>query len=120
AGNLYIADGSNVRVRKITPNGMIGTIAGGGTLIYAAGRPATEAQLFHLSGIASDAAGNLYIVQSPSTIYKVAANGVISNFGSGNSVAVDAAGTVYTVLGSQVAKITQVAVFPSNAKPPGI
>ena len=62
AGNLYIADTSNYRVRKVTPDGTITTVAGNGTEGYSGdGGPATSAGLGMPQGVAVDAAGNLYI-----------------------------------------------------------
>jgi len=63
AGNLYIADSGNSRVRKVTPDGVINTVAGGGSAAfsYHEGDPATSAQLYNPTRVAVDAAGNLYI-----------------------------------------------------------
>jgi sugar lactone lactonase YvrE len=63
AGNLYIADSSNGRVRRIDTNGIITTVAGTGVLGDAGNnRPATEAGLHYPGGVTVDGAGNLYIV----------------------------------------------------------
>lgn len=60
AGNLYITDGS-ARIRKVSANGVITTIAGNGTYGFSGdGGAATNAQISYSSGLASDAAGNLY------------------------------------------------------------
>ena len=60
--NIYYADGSDHRVRKITPDGIIHTIAGTGVAGYNGdGMPATDAQLNVPEGIAVDDAGNVYI-----------------------------------------------------------
>jgi sugar lactone lactonase YvrE len=59
--NLYIADASNERVRRIS-NGVITTVAGNGTLGFSGdGGPAAGAQLGNPSGVAVDPAGNIYI-----------------------------------------------------------
>src|ERR1035437_8007513 len=61
AGNLYIADNGNFRIRKVS-NGVITTVAGNGTSGFSGDNgPATSAQLSTPSGVAVDAAGNLYI-----------------------------------------------------------
>ena len=64
-GNLYIWDGSSSKVRKVSPSGIITTVAGNGMFGYSGdGGPATSAQIFaagSVSGLAVDAAGNLYI-----------------------------------------------------------
>jgi uncharacterized protein (TIGR03437 family) len=62
AGNLYITDSSNLRVRKVTPNGIISTVAGGAqTIPLGDGGPATNAYLDVPRDVAVDLAGNLYI-----------------------------------------------------------
>lgn len=66
AGNLYIADKENLRVRMVTPDGRISTVAGNGTRGSAGdGGPATAAQLNIISGLACDRAGNLLIADYP-------------------------------------------------------
>jgi len=117
AGNLYIADGDNWRIRKVTPGGTIATVAGSGHQGYSGdGGPATAASLSYPSGVAVDAAGNLYIADrlnnrirkvTPSgTIATVAGNGQSGYSGDGgpataaslsypSGVAVDAAGNLY-------------------------
>ena len=81
AGNLYFADGYNQRIRKVdAATGVITTVAGDGTDGYGGdGGPATAAQLRGPSGVALDAAGNLYIADSENhRIRKVDAAGVIT------------------------------------------
>jgi len=64
AGNLYIADGGNFRIRKVS-NGVITTVAGNGTPGYGGDNgPATSAQFYGLSAVAVDSAGNVYIADS--------------------------------------------------------
>ena len=61
-GNLYIADTGNNRIRKVTPDGLISTIAGTGTKGFSGdGGPATAAELHFPTGVAADADGNIYI-----------------------------------------------------------
>jgi len=87
AGNLYVVDTANERVRKVTPEGIISTVAGNGTAGYSGdGGPATAAQLFALDGLAVDSGGNLYIADSFNfRIRKVSAAGVINTVvGNGN------------------------------------
>jgi hypothetical protein len=64
-GNLYIADKNNNRIRKVTPSGIISTVAGNGAYGYSGdGGPATAASLQWPHGVAVDAAGNLYIADT--------------------------------------------------------
>jgi sugar lactone lactonase YvrE len=60
AGNLYIADSGNCRIRKVSTSGTITTFAGGNSSLGDGG-PATAAELNLPCGVAVDAAGNLYI-----------------------------------------------------------
>jgi sugar lactone lactonase YvrE len=65
AGNLFIADYSNERVRKVTLDGVISTVAGDGDDGFGGdGGPATSAQLHWPNSITVDAAGNLFIADS--------------------------------------------------------
>jgi trimeric autotransporter adhesin len=81
-GNLYIADTSNQRVRKVDTNGVITTVAGNGNAGFAGdGGPAISAQLSAPWSVAVDGSGTLYIADSGNNrIRKVAPNGVISTF----------------------------------------
>jgi len=117
AGNLYITDQGNGRIRKVSPSGMISTAAGSGQGGFTGdGGPATLASLWRPTGVAVDAAGSLYIADqlnnriravSPSGIIStVAGNGTVGSSGDGLSatsaslagprgVAVDAGGNLY-------------------------
>ena len=80
AGNLYIADTGNSRIRKVDSSGNISTVAGTGTDGYSGdGAAATAARLNSPSGVAVDGAGNLYIADTGnSRIRKVDSSGNIS------------------------------------------
>jgi hypothetical protein len=80
AGNLYIVDTNNGRVRKVTTAGIITTIVGIGTLGYSGnGGQATAAKINNPTGVAFDAAGNLYIADGwNGRIRKVNSLGIIS------------------------------------------
>ncbi len=117
AGNLYVADELNHRIRRISPDGMVTTVAGNGESWYSGdGGPATEARLSFPADVAVDRAGNLYIADSGNhrvrrvlpdgTIETVAGNGAVGSGGDGGpateaqlthpeGVAVDAAGNLY-------------------------
>jgi uncharacterized repeat protein (TIGR01451 family) len=86
-GNLYIADSSNLRVRRVSPDGTITTVAGGGPYGYLGDNgPATSASILEPFGLVVDAAGNLFIAD-PATnrIRKVTANGIISTVAGNGS-----------------------------------
>jgi len=78
AGDLYIADTDNNRVRKVS-NGVITTVAGNGTRGFSGDNgPATSAQLDGPEGVALDSAGNLYIADTGNSSIRKVANGVIT------------------------------------------
>ncbi len=89
AGNIYIADNSNNRVRKINTSGIISTIAGIG-LPYGYtgdGGPASIAKLYYPKGIAADNAGNVYICDwNNNAIRKINTSGIINTI-AGTGVA---------------------------------
>ena len=120
AGNLYIADSDNHRIRKVDSTGTITTIAGTGEFDFRSfsgdGGPASQAQLYSPRGVAVDGAGNLYIadsdnhrirkVDSTGTITTIAGTGENGFSGDGGpasqarlywpaDVAVDGAGNLY-------------------------
>jgi sugar lactone lactonase YvrE len=82
AGNLYIADSGNSRVRRVSRGGTITTYAGTGTAGSSGdGGPATAAQLDFPVGLAFDALGRLLISDSgASRVRRVSAGGTISTF----------------------------------------
>jgi sugar lactone lactonase YvrE len=77
AGNLYIADMNNSRIRKVS-NGVITTVAGTGTAGFSGDNgPVARAQLDSPDGVAVDAAGNLYIADMDNNVIRKVSNGVI-------------------------------------------
>jgi uncharacterized protein (TIGR03437 family) len=88
SGNIYIADLSNNRIRKIS-GANINTIAGNGTAGYTGdGKPATQANISQPCGVAVDASGNVYFSQTDATnsaVRKAPASGNISTV-TGTSV----------------------------------
>jgi trimeric autotransporter adhesin len=85
AGNLYIADAGNARIRKVS-GGVITTVAGTGIAGFSGDNgPATSAQLFHAESVAVDSAGNLYIGDSGNNRVRKVSNGVITTV-AGNGI----------------------------------
>jgi DNA-binding beta-propeller fold protein YncE len=80
--NLYIADCSNNRVRKIDAAGVISTFAGNGTKGYwGDGGPAASAELANPTGLSFDCNGNLLILDAGNgRLRRVAADGIITTF----------------------------------------
>src|SRR5579863_7976375 len=122
AGNLYIADSNNNRIRKVS-NGVITTIAGTGRAGFAGDNgPATSAQLSFPTSVALDSVGNLYITDeqnhrvreiSNGMIVTVAGNGLLSGTGDNGpavsaalgyptDIAVDSAGNLYIADGQVI------------------
>ena len=95
AGNIYVADADDNRVRKITPDGLIHTVAGTGMAGFSGdGGPGTAAQLDHPYGVAVDALGNLYIADlGNARVRKVGVDGAILTVAGGGSTVPDAAGS---------------------------
>jgi outer membrane protein assembly factor BamB len=72
AGNIFIADLGNNRVREISPDGIIRTIAGDGTQGYSGdGGPATRASLSSPTALALDSAGDVYIADSGNNAIRI-------------------------------------------------
>lgn len=88
AGDLVFADAGNNRVRKITPAGIISTIAGNGTAGYSGdGGPATSASLNVPWGVVYDSAGNLYISDRLNyVIRRVDTSGIITTYAGNGTV----------------------------------
>jgi sugar lactone lactonase YvrE len=117
SGNIYIADGSNLRIREVTVStGKISTFAGGGSGGLGDGGPATAAELAGPVGLTIDALGNIYIADGSGTrvrmvntlgiINTVAGDGTKGYSGDGGAatsaelstpsgIAVDASGNLY-------------------------
>ncbi|MCL2809057.1 MAG: chitobiase/beta-hexosaminidase C-terminal domain-containing protein [Treponema sp.] len=114
-GNIYVADSLNNRIRKITSQGVVSTLAGNGTdgLIDGVG---SASQFFYPSHVALDSLGNIYVADNlNNSIRKITPSGVVSTIagngiqgfydGSGNiaqfnmptGIAVDYEGNIYVV-----------------------
>ena len=109
AGNLYIADTGNSRVRKIS-NGVISTVAGNGIAGFSGDNGvATSAQLSSPDNVAVDATGNLYIADTGNNRVRKVTNGLITTVAavSAAGVTTDSAGNVYIADGtSHIFKLT--------------
>jgi len=85
AGNVYVADRGNHQIRKITPAGIVTTLAGSGQVGNAEG-PGLSAQFSSPSGVAVDAAGNVYVADMGNNkIRKITPAGLVNTYaGNGN------------------------------------
>lgn len=92
AGNMYVSDVSNHRIRKITPAGDVTTFAGSSAgFVDATG---IAARFFNPTDLTIDAAGNLYVADKTNNkIRKVTPAGVVTTFAGSTSGSTDANGT---------------------------
>ncbi len=142
AGNLYVADSSNHTIRKITSNGTVTTFAGSPGLPGTADGTGTAARFNLPSGVAVDAAGDVYVADFANhSIRKISGSGVVTTLagtpgtsGANNGVgtaarftypsgiAVDGAGKIYVAdQGSHTIRaITTGGVVTVLAGAPGI
>jgi sugar lactone lactonase YvrE len=137
-GNLYVADAGNNRIRKITPRGVVTTIAGNGTAASGNGT-GTNATFNYPWGITIDPSGNLYVTENiGNSIRRITPGGVVTTFagsttagatnGTGTSasftsprgIAIDVAGNLYVADGGnhRIRKITPSAVVTTLAGSP--
>ena len=114
-GNLYVADTENATIRKITSAGVVSTLAGKATFFGSSDGAGSEARFKRPRGVATDAAGNIYIADTENrTIRKITPAGFVStlagatnafncqdgtngaaHFSGPTGIAVDSAGTIY-------------------------
>ena len=86
AGNIYIADDGNNRIRKINVTGVISTVTGSPTYGFTGdGGPSTAAKVYYPRAVATDNSGNVYICDMNNfRIRKISSSGVITTIaGSG-------------------------------------
>lgn len=129
-GNIYVADGLNNCIRKITPAGVVSTLAGDGKEGFVNGT-GTNAEFDEPVAIAVDAQGNIYVASiANNCIRKITPAGVVSTFAGGRAggfadgtgtaaefnepgdIAVDAQGNLYVsdVANKAIRKITPTGV----------
>jgi sugar lactone lactonase YvrE len=139
AGNLFLADSGNNRVRKVDTNGLITTLAGnGGSGCSGDGGAATNAELDQPWGVAVDGSGNVFfsdcynqricVVQTNGLIQTIAGNGLADYSGDGDAatnaslyypsgVALDASGNLFIAdyLNNRVRKVDTSGIITTAA-----
>ena len=137
SGNVYVADRSNNTIRKITPAGVVTTLAGTAGMNGSADGTGSAARFSRPSGIATDADGNVYVAdQINSTIRKITpaglvttlagtagfrgsadGTGVAARFDNPEGVATDVSGNVYVadINNDTIRKITPAGVVTTLA-----
>ncbi|MEO0056077.1 MAG: hypothetical protein RLZZ50_2024, partial [Verrucomicrobiota bacterium] len=96
AGNVFVCDTASHTIRKITPAGVVTTVAGSPGLSGTTNANGSGARFNAPQGLTLDSAGNLYVADSGNhAIRKIAANGDVSTFAGlpGTSGTTDATGT---------------------------
>src|SRR6185369_12120132 len=112
-GNVYVADTGNAVVRKITPGGIVTTLAGSAGPTGGADGSGASARFVSPVALALDSTGNLFVADADGAVRKIAPGGIVSTFAGASGqhgsvvangtaarfmvvsgVAVDAAGTV--------------------------
>ena len=102
AGNVYVADSGNHTIRKISPAGVVSTLAGTPGTSGSANGTGSSALFFQPQGMAVDAAGNLYVADTGNnTIRKITPAGVVSTFAGSPGNAGSSDGTGASALFSQ-------------------
>jgi serine/threonine-protein kinase len=83
-GTIFIGDAGNARIRRVTPDGIIDTVAGGGTRRAPSG-PALELRLGEVGDVDVDSDGNVYFLEGRSVIRKLSPQGRLTTFAGGGS-----------------------------------
>jgi|GEM_PF-1356153 len=104
AGNVFVADTLNDTIRKVTPGGMVTTVAGVALAPGTNDGPASVARFNHPSALLVDPSGNLFVEDTGNnTVRKITPDGVVTTLAGGapfafsQGQAVDTAGKLYVV-----------------------
>jgi sugar lactone lactonase YvrE len=95
SGTVYVADTGNSTIRKITPAGVVTTLAGKAGMEGATDGTGTAARFYSPYGVATDSAGNVFVLEAAGVVRKITAAGVVTTLaGTANSPGlVDGTGT---------------------------
>ncbi len=106
SGNVLIVDGTNYRIRRLSADGILASVAGNGfgEFLINADAPVATGGIGIPIGVTSDTQGNLFIVNSFNFVFRISGDGVLRRFATLNGnggMATDAAGNLYVVEASQ-------------------
>ena len=139
-GNVYVADRDNQEIRKISPSGVVKTLAGAASIIGTADGIGTAAQFSRISGLGINHNNNVYVVDTGNqTIRKITPTGEVTTFagtagiiGSTNGVgvaaqfsypigvAINSVGNLYVTSGCTIRMITPAGVVTTFAGTPEV
>lgn len=141
SGNVYVADTGNSTIRKISPAGVVTTLAGTANVAGSTDGNGASASFDGPYGIASDSSGNIYVADALSTVRKITpagdvttlagtapvtgsadGNGLAATFNAPAGITSDAAGNFYVAdsVNSVIRKITPSGVVTTLAGTPGV
>ncbi len=138
SGNVYVSDSGNYTIRRITPAGMVTTLAGSAGVSGSANGTGGAASFGGLGGLALDASGNIFVADETS-VRKVTATGSVSTlagtpgvsgssdgsgagatFGAINAVALDGSGNLFVTDQDTIREITPAGVVTTVAGVAGV
>ncbi|MBL9202008.1 MAG: hypothetical protein JNL39_15970 [Opitutaceae bacterium] len=136
ASNLFVADSRNATIRRITPAGVVTTVAGTAEAFGTGDGTGSAARFTQPVGVAADPSGNVFVADiSTASIRRVTVNGVVTTFAGGGSsgnvdgtgiaasftqpagIAIDAGGNLYVSSASShvIRRITSAAIVTTFA-----
>ncbi|WP_295997639.1 DUF4214 domain-containing protein [Rugamonas sp.] len=108
SGNLYTADSNSNRIRRITPQGQVTTLAGGANLSASVDGTGSAARFMSPRSITTDGAGVMYVLDG-ARIRKLTPAGVVTTYAvlpsAANAVVADRSGVLYLATQTGIAKI---------------